>query len=499
MRFGISEKIVLLFLLLIVSLEATTSSYFINHERKTILAEFDERAKALSQSFVITAEYPVLVEDTNTLSILAQALLKQKDVIFCQVKNKQGQILFQKGTQEDEYARRYVLPIMTEIATTTQGEELLLGSSEKKSEQIGDVCLLFSLVSLRDTVNEAKATIIIFVVVGTSCAILFIVVLIKLILSRPIGELLKGISRISGGDLSYKVSVGTKDEIGQLADSFNSMTEHLRDLLRKERELAAEAATADIERNRAEELQQAYNELEKVNKELNDFAYIVSHDLKAPLRGIKTLASWLTNDLKDNVDNDNKEQLNLLLSRVDRMHNLIDGILQYSRVGRIQEEIVLIDLNQLVSDIIDSLAVPDNISITIENELPTIELGQTQTIQIFQNLLSNAVKYMDKPQGCITIGCVEEDGFWKFTIADNGPGIEEQYFEKIFKMFQTLSPRDEFESTGVGLTVVKKIIERCSGKIWVESEVGQGSKFLFTLPKQEEVIKNEKLQANLTS
>jgi len=496
MRFGISEKIVLLFVLLIISLEASTGYYFINHERNTLLAEFDERAKALAQSLVVSAEYPVLVGDRKTLSVIAKALLEQKDVVFCQIKDKQGQILFQEGTQQDEYVRKHVLPIMTEKTTTTPSEELLLGQAEKEFEEIGNVCLLFSLAGLRNTLNDAKSTIIVFVVIGMSCAMLFIIVLIKLILSRPIGELIKGIAIISGGDLRYKVSVGTKDEIGQLADSFNSMTEHLRDLMHKERELAAEAATADIERSRAEELERAYNELEKVNKELNDFAYIVSHDLKAPLRGIKTLAGWISSDWQDKVDDNGKEQLNLLLSRVDRMHNLIEGILQYSRVGRIKEESIPIYLSQLVPEIIDSLAVPDNISITIENELPVIELGQTQTIQIFQNLLSNAVKYMDKPQGQITVGCFEENGFWKFSVADNGPGIEEQHFEKIFKMFQTLSPRDEFESTGVGLTVVKKIIEMYDGRIWVESKLGQGSKFIFTLPKHEEVIKNEKLQAN---
>jgi len=131
--------------------------------------------------------------------------------------------------------------------------------------------------------------------------------------------------------------------------------------------------------------------------------------------------------------------------------------------------------------------------------LPTVECEQTRITQVFQNLLSNAIKYMDKPQGQIKIGCIEENGFWKFSIADNGPGIEEKYYEKIFQMFQTLLSRDEFESTGVGLTVVKKIVEMYGGKIWVESKVGEGSTFYFTLSKQEVRAKNEKLQANIVS
>ena len=118
-------------------------------------------------------------------------------------------------------------------------------------------------------------------------------------------------------------------------------------------------------------------------------------------------------------------------------------------------------------------------------------------MQLFQNLLSNAIKYMDKPQGLIKINCLEEDGFWKFSITDNGPGIEEKYFDRIFKMFQVLSVKEEFEGTGVGLTVAKKIVELYGGKIWIESQVGQGSTFFFTLPKQEKETTDEKLQTNI--
>ncbi|MFZ0035270.1 MAG: ATP-binding protein [Sedimentisphaerales bacterium] len=254
------------------------------------------------------------------------------------------------------------------------------------------------------------------------------------------------------------------------------------------------------ENKKAEALRsQLLEQLGSANQELKDFAYVVSHDLKAPLRGIKTLTDWMMTDYADKLGESGKEQINLLTSRVNRMHNLIDGILQYSRVGRVQEDKVQIKLNELVPEIIDTIAPPENITITIENELPTIEFEPTRITQVFQNLLSNAVKYMDKPKGLIKVGYVEEDGFWKFSVADNGPGIEEKHFERIFQMFQTLAPRDEFESTGVGLTVAKKIVELYKGKIWLESEVGQGSTFFFTLPKQEVGAKDEKLEANIIS
>jgi two-component system sensor kinase FixL len=252
------------------------------------------------------------------------------------------------------------------------------------------------------------------------------------------------------------------------------------------------------ERKGAEQRQaQLLEDLEKVNRELKDFAYIVSHDLKAPLRGIKTLAEWLTTDYSDKLDENGKEQMNLLVGRVNRMQNLIDGVLQYSRIGRVKEDMVQINLNELVSEVIDMVAPPANISITIENELPTVKCERTCVTQVFQNLISNAVKYMDKPQGWVKIGFVEEDGWWKFGVSDNGPGIEKKYFEKIFQIFQTLARRDDKESTGIGLSIVKKIIEAHGGKVWVESKVGEGSTFYFTVPKNVGAETNEELEAHL--
>jgi two-component system sensor kinase FixL len=241
------------------------------------------------------------------------------------------------------------------------------------------------------------------------------------------------------------------------------------------------------ERKQAEKQQaESLRKVSEINQELKDFAYVVSHDLKAPLRAIKTLADWLSTDYQDKLDEQGKENLRLLSSRVDRMHNLIDGVLQYSRIGRTEQGTVPVDLRRLVPEIIDNLGTPEHIAIRVEPDLPTVEADATRITQVFQNLLSNAIKYMDKPQGNITVGCAEDDGLWTFSVADNGPGIARKDFERIFKLFQTLAPRDNSESTGVGLTVAKKIVEMYGGRIWVESEVGTGSTFFFTFPKQKE-------------
>ena len=230
------------------------------------------------------------------------------------------------------------------------------------------------------------------------------------------------------------------------------------------------------------ELQRLLKDLKNVNKELKDFAYIVSHDLKAPLRAIGSLSNWLYNDYADKLDDDGKENLELLVGRVKRMHDLIEGILQYSRIGRVKETPVDIQLNEIIDEVVDLLAPPSHFTVNVETSLPTIKAERTRISQVFQNLVSNAIKYNDKPEGNITIGCLTEDGQHKIYVKDNGPGIDEKYHEKIFQIFQTLSARDEHESTGIGLTIVKKIIENIGGNIVVESTPNIGTTFWINLP-----------------
>ncbi len=251
------------------------------------------------------------------------------------------------------------------------------------------------------------------------------------------------------------------------------------------------------EREQAErQLAELLKQVDSVNKEMKDFASIVSHDLKAPLRGIKTLAVWILDDCADKFDDKAKERMNLLLERVERMYNLIDGVLQYSKIGQAEEKRVPVNLNEFVPELISMVAPAENIKITIENELPIVVCEETYMMQLFQNLLSNAIKYMDKPQGWVKIGCVEDAGFWKFSVADNGPGIEEKDFETIFKMFRALPVKEQFMGTGVGLTVVQKIVQLYGGRVWVESQIGRGSTFYFTLPKSRQEVVEANLQAS---
>ncbi|HPD29158.1 MAG TPA: PAS domain S-box protein [Phycisphaerae bacterium] len=224
-------------------------------------------------------------------------------------------------------------------------------------------------------------------------------------------------------------------------------------------------------------------QLAAANAALNEFAYVVSHDLKAPLRAVSQLAQWVSEDYASVLDEEGKNRLKLINGRIARMYNLIDGILQYSRIGRVEEDRRPIDLDLLVREVIEALSPPAHVHVTVEGRLPVVVADRTQMTQVFQNLIGNAIKFINKPAGLVTVACEDAGDRWRFSVTDNGPGIDPKYHEKIFGIFQTLTPRDQQEGTGIGLTLVRRIVELYSGKVELESEVGKGSTFTFTLPK----------------
>lgn len=259
----------------------------------------------------------------------------------------------------------------------------------------------------------------------------------------------------------------------------------LRPLVTREgRFVVSSIADISIRKKMERSLVSHQNELMKINQQLDEFAYIISHDLKAPLRGIAQVSDWIYEDYFDLIDNEGKNALKALKNRASRMNNMIEGILKYSRIGKYEENMEIVDLQKLVVETIDLLNIHEKHSVEIIDQLPVVNGHSVQLQQVFQNLISNALKYCDKDICRIKIYCKEEKKHFHFTIADNGPGIEEENFERIFKLFQTLNVKDKVESTGLGLTITKKIVEIHGGKIWVKSKDGKGSQFHFTLFKE---------------
>ncbi len=231
-----------------------------------------------------------------------------------------------------------------------------------------------------------------------------------------------------------------------------------------------------------EQKSQLMDEVAVTNKELSEFAYIVSHDLKAPLRGIATLSSWLSTEHRENLNEEGQEYIDLIANRVARMNSLIEGILQYSKIGRTEEITELIKTSEILEEIIDLVADAENVTVKVPVGLPDIKGVKVRIGQVFQNLISNAIKHNDKPAVEIEISFSKTARSTIFRLTDNGPGIDKKFHEKIFEVFRTLKSRDDMESTGIGLSLVKKIIELHGGRIWVESEVGKGTSFVFSLP-----------------
>ncbi len=277
----------------------------------------------------------------------------------------------------------------------------------------------------------------------------------------PFVSIMQEKGELNGYEIKYRKKDGTS------LDALIS----LRPLRYKGEDCVVSVVTDITERKRTEE-------------ELRNFVYIIAHDMKTPLRGISSLATWLSDDYRDALDEQGCEYLEKLIIRAKRMHYLIDGTLQYLRVGREKPEPRRLESDIVLRKVIDFLSPPDAIAITIQESLPVVVYDPGHLEKVFDKLIANAIQHLNKPEGEIVVSCAAKGGVWEFCIRDDGVGIEEKHFERIFKIFQSLKPRSEGKSIGVGLSLVKKIVEHNNGEVRVESTVGQGSAFFFTIPRK---------------
>jgi PAS domain S-box-containing protein len=228
------------------------------------------------------------------------------------------------------------------------------------------------------------------------------------------------------------------------------------------------------------QLESKQAELVRSNKDLEQFAYVASHDLKAPLRAIDVLVQWLREDLADYEGGDVHENLDLLGQRTRRLGRLLDDLLEYSRVGRKIGSLLRIDTNTMVNDMVEMMAPPEGITVRIDGTLPTFTTYSTPFEQVMRNLISNAIKHHPGPTGEITVGFEQSDEYFVFSVSDDGTGIPQEYAERVFQMFQTLKPRDEVEGSGMGLAIVSRIVEWQGGRVWFEpGPNGKGTTFKF--------------------
>jgi signal transduction histidine kinase len=286
------------------------------------------------------------------------------------------------------------------------------------------------------------------VIAVTSC------IYIVRIIVRRINVMVNLAEDISNGRFR-SISDQNNDELKRLSDSLNAMSTTLN---------------------------KNFIELKQKNNELDQFAYVVSHDLKAPLRSISNITRWMEEDHDTELTPGVRQNVDLIKGRAKRLENMINGLLEYARVGRVKKNFQEVDIAVLLKDITE-LIVPPSFHVIVD-DMPVVMAEKLRLEQVFSNLISNAVKYHDRPNGLIYISCIDAVTHYIFSVKDDGPGIQPEYHDKIFMIFQTLKERDAFESTGVGLAIVKKIIEDQKCSITIHSVDGEGTKFTFTWPKQ---------------
>jgi signal transduction histidine kinase len=353
-----------------------------------------------------------------------------------------------------------------------------------QGERIGTIYLRSDLSELQDRVWAQALTVgLVFLASG----------IVALLLSSGLQRLISGpILALAGTaravserrDYSIRAAKRSSDELGTLVDAFNDM---LAQIQRRDSDLQeAKEALEERVRERTRELEQRNEELDQSNKELDDFAYIASHDLKEPLRGIHNFSSFLIEDYAAKLDDEGRSKLETLMRLTRRMETLIDSLLQFSRLGRVDLAVEQVDLNEIVAGILDSLAISlkeEKVEARVPRPLPAVRSDRVRVGEIFYNLIVNAMKYNDKPEKWIEIGWRENPaGPPVFYVRDNGIGIPEKHHDSVFRIFKRLHGRDKYGGgTGAGLTIVKKIVERHHGRIWLESSAGAGTTFYFTL------------------
>jgi PAS domain S-box-containing protein len=222
-------------------------------------------------------------------------------------------------------------------------------------------------------------------------------------------------------------------------------------------------------------------ELERSNRELDRFAYIASHDLKSPLRAIEHLSSWVAEDSAATLSPQSQLHLAKLRSRVKRLESLLDDLLLYSRAGRRRHAHEWVDTAEIVRSMVELLSPPPGFQVRVEGELPRLLCERPPFETVLRNLIENAIKHHNRPAaGAVVLSAQVRGDLFEFCVRDNGPGIDPQFHERVFEVFQTLRPRDEVEGSGMGLAIVKKIVENAGGAIRIESAAGQGAAFYFT-------------------
>ncbi len=462
MKFGVYRKLILLALTVNIVFSVSIGYYFINFYIHTQNHELDERANVLTKNLAYNSEFPVFINDIEAIIWLVKGVMAQRDVVFCRIEDKDGIPLYQEGAYESS-AKKYTAEITLTNPMEETTEELILGIPVEKKETIGRAYLAVSFSRLNRDVWNVRNNTIIIAVASAVVTSLFIYVLIRRILGRPITELVNAVKGISEGNLACKVTVRTRDEIGLLAASFNNMTESLQ--------------------NSKDRLLEAQEELVRKEKlaVLGKVAGIVGHEIRNPL-GVINNAVYYLETIHPDADGTTKEYLGIIRNGVEASERIVSDLLDFSRTKPPQKRPVSIP--EFIAQILNKCAVPENITVKMEmpETLPAAYADPVQMDQVFSNIIRNAVEAMPDG-GILKIEATEDkDGMMvRVDISDTGHGIPQENMKKLFQPLFTTKTK----GLGFGLTVVKNLTEANGGRVEVKSDPWKGTTFAVLLPVEE--------------
>jgi signal transduction histidine kinase len=426
------------------------------------LGFISEALKNTSESKGVTyiiSSNGTLISHPNMFELNQNLDYSKYDYIQTILKRKEGSFE-NEGKLFSYYTTRYGWKIIVEIPT-----EIALASLERNKSTIN--------AFIRITLNSISYAIAIVIILSIAVCII-VAILITNRTIKPIIELTNATKKIYKGNFNLRVEKTSKDEIGQLTESFNLMAQEIS---RKQEELI----------NKNEYIKQQADELlARYNSDLEQFAYVTTHDLIEPLRMITSYTQLLQRRHSDNFNNDAKEYMNYVIEGVHRMHKIINDLFEYSHIRTNESDFEVTDFNEVIDAVLKKIEpeVTEGKAMIVTDKMPTVKAVKSNMVQVFQNLISNAIKFKSPARKCeIRVGFEEKPKEWLFYVKDNGIGFEPKYAEKVFEIFKRLNKRDQYAGSGMGLAICKNIVERHGGKIWVEPVVDHGTTFFFTIKK----------------
>lgn len=455
-------KVVLGQVLLVAMVSVFIYTYYPHQQEKATRKAIESRIRSISQMFTISVGIGMGETDLVAVSEVLSFAQSDSCVVYLSITDPQGRKIASLDLLDKALLEKIKSMQLNHELRERSGVMYYGSDIRYQGASFGKMVIGYSLKPMENATAALKRTTSLFCLTLFASGVVLSLFMSNMI-TRNITKLVNSVNAISNGGEAVHVSVTTSDEIGMLGRAFNHMMQRL-------------------EKSRMELIRYS-EQLKKQNEELNQFSYVVSHDLKAPLRAIFKLSEWIEEDLGAGIPQETKKNMQILRGRVFRLESLINGLLEYSKIGRVRVPVERSSVQAILREIVELLNPPPHIKVSIQKGMPVFNTKKVLLQQVFINLISNAIKYNDKPEGHIGISVSESDDFYRFVVEDNGMGIDKIYHERIFEIFQTLQSRDKVEGTGIGLAVIKKSVEDMGGNITVESEESKGARFIFTWPK----------------